>query len=296
MPVYWIDRLNGSLGRLPIGGGRLELIHWAYSDALPDNQPHRHTYFEACLVGGRGAGTFTSHGVQHPLRPGSFFLARPGVVHQIRNAPGSAMELYWVCFGWSPEESVPKGEGDRLLRALVESDAEVTIDDGRLIALWTALRAVAPAAVPDQIRSLVGALVIAMAQALVPESEAADQGSVEHQVARQAVRYIQDNLNRPLSLDEIAAHVHVSPRHLTRLFAAFTGTSPARYVALARLDRANALLVRTAAPIKEIAEATGFADVHHFTRSFGRRFGVSPAAHRRGEAHVRNEQTPGGLC
>jgi AraC family L-rhamnose operon transcriptional activator RhaR len=292
----WNDRLNATTVRLPIGGGRAEIIVWCYEDHLFDNQPHRHTYFEACLVGDYGSGVFTAGGVDYPLRPGTFFLARPGVVHQIRNTPGEPlMELIWLCFGWTPGEGAPKTEAERRMNDFANSNEIVTMDEGnRLRAVWDAIRAIAPQGLPEQSRALATTLVVQMAQALVPEPSTPTEVPADL-ATRLAIRYVADNLNRPLTLEEIAAHVSVSPRHLTRLFTAFTGTSPLRYVMTARLDRASGLLTGSDLPVKEIAERVGFGDVHHFTRSFTRQFGVPPAAYRRGERGGYIAQKPGAL-
>jgi AraC family L-rhamnose operon transcriptional activator RhaR len=292
----WKDRLNATTVRLPIGGGRVEVVYWAYEDSLVDNQPHRHTFFEACLVGKYGAGTFTAAGVDYPLVPGTFFLARPGVVHQIRNEPGNPpMELTWVCFGWTPGDGPPKSEAERCMNDFAGSAAIVTPDEGgRLRAVWDALRVIAPQGLPEQSRALATTLIVQIAQTLVPVPSTPAEAPADL-TTRLAIRYVADNLNRPLTLEEIAAHVHVSPRHLTRLFTAFTGTSPLRYVMTARLDRASGLLTGSDLPVKEIAERVGFGDVHHFTRSFTRQFGVPPAAYRRGERGGYIAQKPGAL-
>jgi AraC family L-rhamnose operon transcriptional activator RhaR len=96
-----------------------------------------------------------------------------------------------------------------------------------------------------------------------------------------AIRYIHDNLERPLPLPEIADHVFLSPRHLTRLFKTYAGVSPATYITRARLDRAQGLLLHTDQPIKEIATAVGYEDVHYFTRLFTRHFQRPPGSFRR---------------
>jgi AraC-like DNA-binding protein/mannose-6-phosphate isomerase-like protein (cupin superfamily) len=292
----WLTRLNGEFGRLNVGGGRLDLLHWAYDPHLRDNQPHRHTYFEACLVGRYGAGTFTVLDVDHALTPGTFFIARPGVVHQIRNADSDLMELSWVGFAWTDDTAAVKTEGERLMRDFAASESCVAHDEGGQIrSVWEALRALAPNALPEQVRALIHALVLAMAKALVPSDLPPERLDPHAQIARHAVRYIEDNLNRPLTIDEIADHVHVSARHLTRLFSNFAGTSPARFIMTARLDRAMAMLERTDVPIKEIAERLGFGDAAYLTRCFTRRYGTPPATHRRERAVVRIVQAPGGL-
>jgi transcriptional regulator GlxA family with amidase domain len=128
----------------------------------------------------------------------------------------------------------------------------------------------------------------------VLETAGPDAGDL---TARLAVRFIHDNLNRPLGVSEIANQVHTSVRHLSRLFERFTGTSPAAYLTQARLDRACGLLAHSQAPIKEIAEAVGYPDVHHFTRVFAQRLGCPPGEYRRhpNARAVPNIQKPGAL-
>lgn len=291
----WLDRLNGTLGRIALGHGKAELVHWAHEAHLADNRPHRHTYFEACLVGRYGEGVFTDRGTDHPLKPGTLFLARPGAIHQIRNSATPEMELTWICFAWSADDAATN-DSDRLMRAFAAGDQTVAEDDGRLAALWNALRAVASEpGVREQFESLARSLILAIAQCLTPEAPADEPHDRGNAIARLAVRYLEDNLNRPLSVPEIARHANVSERHLARLFAAYTGTSPVQYLRQARLDRASALLRRTSLPIKEIAFETGFGDVQYLTRRFTEHFGVSPARFREGERSGRIRQTDGAL-
>ena len=302
----WLERLNRGLGRMPLGQGTVEVLQWAYARHLADNRPHRHTFFEVCLVGEHGVGEFLVQDRPHPVRPGDLFIARPGVIHQIINTGRPDMELFWVSFGWTPSSTKPPGEADALLRAFAESPILVAPEGhGQIAALWQALRAVASgppgAAYEAQYQGLATALILGIAQAGVQAdtltvAEPSGRGG-DDLAARLAVRFIHDNLNRPLPLAEIAAQVHLSPRHLSRLFTRFTGKSPAHYITHARMDRARGLLLRSLAPIKEIAAMVGYPDVHHFTRAFAAHFGCPPGEMRRhpGLAPVSIIQKPGEL-
>ncbi len=309
----WIERLNRGQGILPLGQGTVEVLSWAYSKHLADNQPHRHTYFEVCQVGNYGAGIFTVQEQSHQIKPGDVFFARPGVVHQIVNTLPILMELRWVCFQWTPPDSDRKSEeADSLLRAFADSPVLVAADkDRRVTATWDALQSVAegPLRLGDdaQRTALISALILALAQEgtgdilpTLPEPSGPDSGDL---AARLAIRYIHDNLNRPLSLPEIAGFVCVSPRHLSRLFARFTGVSPATYISHARMDRARGLLRHSALAIKEVASAVGYPDVHHFTRVFTQHSGCPPGVFRHApepignddDYNVPNLQKPGAL-
>jgi AraC family L-rhamnose operon transcriptional activator RhaR len=116
----------------------------------------------------------------------------------------------------------------------------------------------------------------------VEADEAPGQVPERHlRAVRLAVRYIQDNLDRPLRVEELARQVNVSPRQLTRLFATQLNEPPASYVERVRLERAAGLLARTRMPIKQIASELGYPDVPTFTRAFARQHKSPPGRFRR---------------
>ena len=302
----WTERLNRGPGRIALGQGTAELLNWAYAPNLADNRPHRHTFFEVCQVGGYGRGRFTVEGREHELAPGTVFIARPGVVHQIVNTDSPGMELFWVCFGWTSGDGQGVGEVDGLLRAFAYSDAVTATDEsGRLQAQWRALSVLAEDGVRPGYAAQIAAQITVLLLTIAQIGAGTDAGpilettepEIGDRAARLAVRFIHDNLYRPLGVAEIANQVHASPRHLSRLFARFTGTSPAAYITQARLDRACGLLANSNAPIKEVAEAVGYPDVHYFTRVFAQRLGCPPGEYRRrpDARPVPNVQNPGAL-
>ncbi len=280
---------------LSLGPVRVEVYQWAEIAQPVVNPSHRHAYFEACWVRA-GHGEFTADGRTHPIGPGDVFVARPGVPHRIVSAEPPGIGLAWVAFHTRPPSTVDSSTTDSStvdgeLTALFHGftgSRRALLDDpgGRIAALWQASRLTASGpALPGgdhATRAVARALLVALAQAgtdglrpgpAVPEDPRPG-------LVRQALRYIADNLDRPLPVDELARHVHLSRRQLTRLFAAEVGTPPAGYVERARLDRAAALLHDARTPIKQIAAAVGYPDVTQFTRAFTRRMGTPPGRYR----------------
>ena len=93
--------------------------------------------------------------------------------------------------------------------------------------------------------------------------------------------YVEDNLDRQITLAELAEVVNVSRFHFTRLFKRSTGSTAIRFVEKCRIRRAQSLIVETDLPLVDIALVTGFADQSHFTRRFQREVGCTPAAYAR---------------
>lgn len=286
----WVKRLQHGPRYIALPGGAVEVLCWSYCRNLPDNLPHRHTFFEVCQVGDHGLGSFIVEDIPYRIRPRDVFFARPGVIHQIVNAAQPLMELYWIAFLFFPDKVHAESECGALWRAFTSSTLWVSPDeDLRIASLWKALQAVCSGpsrpGFEVQVKGIIASFLLAIAQAGA-ESSLSDttlSGLSEpcDAAARMAIHYIHDNLERPLSLAEIAHHACVSPRHLARLITQVTGSSPGAYVAQARLDRARGLLLNTDRSIKEIAVSVGYTDVHYFTRAFTQSFGCSPGAFRR---------------
>jgi transcriptional regulator GlxA family with amidase domain len=84
----------------------------------------------------------------------------------------------------------------------------------------------------------------------------------------------------PLTLSQIAKQAGLSVPHYCALFKKHTGSSPVRYLRALRLQKACDLLDQSEAPIQTIAEACGFTNPFHFSRSFKAHIGLPPRAYR----------------
>ena len=88
------------------------------------------------------------------------------------------------------------------------------------------------------------------------------------------------NLAGKCRLEEAAARANLSESRFTVLFKQTMTSSPGAYWQSLRLRRAHELLSAGSTPA-ETAAALGFCDVFHFSRSFKRHFGVTPAEYLR---------------
>ncbi|BBB27001.1 GlxA family transcriptional regulator [Amphritea japonica] len=97
---------------------------------------------------------------------------------------------------------------------------------------------------------------------------------------RSFMQLMNNNIEEPLTLEELAAHVGISRRQMERLFQTHLETSPSRYYLELRITHARRLLLQTNESITNVALASGFVSTSHFSNCYKDYFGVSPTAAR----------------
>jgi len=95
------------------------------------------------------------------------------------------------------------------------------------------------------------------------------------------IDYIKQNLNKELSLNELAGRFHFNPNYLSALIKKRTGLSYSAYLLSLRIQTACSLLSKTNDRIKDISLRVGFGDCSYFNRVFRREIGMSPQQYRR---------------
>ena len=99
-------------------------------------------------------------------------------------------------------------------------------------------------------------------------------------VAWKVQEYLNQNLNKNISLDDISHHIHVSKYYLCHEFKQVFGVSPIQYHQDSRIEHAKYLLTTTQLPIGTIAEIVGFQNIYSFSKAFKKKEHVSPSVYR----------------
>ncbi|MCS4486567.1 helix-turn-helix domain-containing protein [Staphylococcus americanisciuri] len=100
------------------------------------------------------------------------------------------------------------------------------------------------------------------------------------------VQYIEMNLDRPITLKELAENVELAPAYLSRLFNKETGQSVSQYMMSLRLKKGKNLLETTSMSIEDIASYVGFQQQSYFAKCFRDYFGQTPLQYRK-QYHVK---------
>jgi AraC family transcriptional regulator, glycine betaine-responsive activator len=114
---------------------------------------------------------------------------------------------------------------------------------------------------------------------------------VRHPKLIQVIQLMEQNLEEPLSRQELAEAAGLSSRQMERLFAKYLHRSPARYYVELRLNRARLLLLQTNMSVIDIALACGFVSASHFSKCYRDFFGKTPRRERAGPNAVMEDES-----
>jgi AraC family transcriptional regulator len=106
---------------------------------------------------------------------------------------------------------------------------------------------------------------------------------VYRQRINQVIDHLNDNLDRSVSLEELASVAFFSPFHFHRIFVAMMGETVNAFTNRLRNEKAARLLRFSQKSIAEIAAECGFSSTSTLSRLFKQYFGVSPGGYRKGE-------------
>lgn len=114
-----------------------------------------------------------------------------------------------------------------------------------------------------------------------PEGAAVPQNRTRNLRVELVIDFMNANLQRSISLTELAGVANLSPSHVCRLFKTHTGLSPGEYLRRLRMDKARHLLSTSVLSVKQIMAVAGYNSKSHFVRHFRRSFGLTPSEYRR---------------
>lgn len=276
--------LNQYAHRIAQSGASFQVHYWGVMPTHYDNLLHKHSFFEICYVVD-GTGMYIDEDHTYSLQKNTIFFSRPEVMHQIKSEDG----LFLLYVGFELIESESSGEWIRRIEEAKQCSKIVINekDDNETLLLWQSLLIQSTkhdhAFFNEILTNLASSLIFLLLQIFVPHSNNNDDKIhpvTTSLIVNTATLYIKDNLSTPLKLPDVAKHLHISGRHLSRMFVSELGISYSEYVQNERLQKAAELLKTTDMSIKDIAEETGFTSVYYFTRVFTSKFRSSPGKFR----------------
>ena len=107
---------------------------------------------------------------------------------------------------------------------------------------------------------------------------------------KSVVDYIERNLKRGISLEDVANHVNISTYYLSKIFKKEMGVNFITYVTDRKMDMAKEMLVNTDIPVLNIALDLAYNEANYFSKAFKKKTGLTPSEYRE-KYRVRKEET-----
>lgn len=107
-----------------------------------------------------------------------------------------------------------------------------------------------------------------------------ERNAYKDRVIQEAITYIENHYNKPITREDLATRLRCSVAHFSRLFSKTTGYSYREFLLLFRLEKAKEMLERSHLKVAEIAYGAGFQDPSYFSKAFRKQVGVSPRQYR----------------
>jgi len=230
------------------------------------------THYDSFLVMyvARGSGYWSSGGQEIPVPEGSLLFLDCYRPHCYGTRSG--WEIYWLHFDGvlaRPYFETFAADG----AFLMQSDAAVCVRSVRKIFESFDRRCpVSEPMISKRIDDLLTGAILALQQ---EKKQLKRLGAID-----ESVQFIAEHVEQPLTLEQLAASVSLSPFYFARLFKQETGFSPHEYIVRARVDKAKYLLISTSLPLKEIACRCGFGNECSFSTLFKKMSGCTPRGYR----------------
>lgn len=224
----------------------------------------------------RGGGEFQSTTAGRlRVAPGTLMLLFPGEWHRYRPDKKTGWDEYWVSFGGRHMDELVRDEFFSPARPLLQIGTDERVLQQYLDLLDLGRNE------PIGFQQMAAAGVQAILAAALAAVRRGEGSGEDEERVRQAKAYLEERVEGTVSMPMLAAELHVSPRHLSRIFRRATGMSPHEYYLQLKMRRAQQLL-GTDLSLKAIANQLGFESQFHFSRSFKKHFGLPPSQWRQG--------------
>ena len=260
-------RLNDSCGRIVAtpGWSRTRENSLALADA------------ELWLVW-KGRGWMRTRDREFPLLPGFCALMRPGGIYDAGFDEANPLGFTYIHFDAWSGRSYSHASAGRLYQRWPEFFEVPDLDfyDSacrRIVQLSSRQPEIAAVLLRALLLDLLGT------DPIPPGTVTAVTTEQRRKIAQLVVAIHADSGPLPRVAD-LAARLHWSPAHFSRIFQLVVQQSPRDFILHLRLSRARHLLAETRLSIGEIAERLDYADLFFFSRQFKAKTGVSPLQYR----------------
>lgn len=227
-----------------------------------------------------GKGVFSRSGAAYRLEVGDGFLIFPDEITFYEADSKDPWEYSWI--GFSGENAM------QLLGELGLSPSKPLFhfsDVGEINWLFAAMEAADETTQAGQLR-LTGYffMLLALLSSNKAEQRERPTFSIRQDYVTQALRYIRQNYDQPLTVSGIAKKLGIHRSYFSTVFQEHTHVSPQQFILQTRMEKAVALMQDERLSILHVARSVGYEDALQFSKLFKKYYGLSPREYRKHEA------------
>lgn len=236
--------------------------------------PIREYVFIYCVD---GKGWYVVGGRRYAVKQGQYFILPAEVVHEYGADEDDPWSIYWIHFRGTLARFYAGG-------CLTPSDIKPGINsriNARISLFEEIFNTLNTSYAIENIRYAMATFQHYLASLrYIQQYRGATVTPDSNDLVGMAIHFLEENVERRLTIIEICGFVGLSPSRLSTVFKERTGYSPLNYFLLLKMKRACALLDDTEMKITQISAKLGFDDQFYFSRLFSRMMGMSPRAYR----------------
>jgi AraC family transcriptional regulator len=165
-------------------------------------------------------------------------------------------------------QSTPQADDPRMTSLLfaLEAEREREYSSGRLFL--------------DSVEAAIAALLVT-SHGTIPTKPLLRWGGLPPHRIRRVLEFMHANLDKQVSLEDLAACTDLSTSHFSHQFRASMGASPYKYMVTLRIEQSKQMLRNSKLSVLDVALRVGFENQQHFATVFRRIAGVTPSGYRR---------------
>ncbi|NHN31047.1 AraC family transcriptional regulator [Paenibacillus agricola] len=247
--------------------------------------PHGHEFLQICYML-NGVCKHVVNDEQRELRRGDLFSIPPSAMHCFMPIDRQAFELVQLDF-------MPS-----LLEGHIEELAHVSLSRVLLINLSPRSQIVIERLMEDiklemelkdayhqyAVRADLLKFLVIINREIRGWAHKDDSGY--EQAIREVIHYMEQHIDKPLSLKEAAARISVSANYFSSLFKVVTGVTFTGFLLELRLRKAGELLLHSDMSVGEVMEAVGYKHTGHFYKMFKQSYAVTPFEYKKNQANT----------
>lgn len=228
-----------------------------------------------------GKGFFKLGGVQHAVCENQFFVLPAEEPHQYWADEESPWSIYWVHFKGSKAVSIFKQLND-VNQISLNDHSRMQDRIGFFDELLNIMESELKESSVDYVNMSINHLFATFLY--IDEYRAAKypvQKANYTSFISLATHYMNENIEKHLTLEDMAAHFGYSKSYFYRLFYKETGYAPITYLQNIKIKRAAELFANTSLKVNQVALKMGFDDPYYFSRLFKKVMGVAPVSYKK---------------